>query len=171
MTEADLIRLHHEHAESAFRLAWSVTGDEALAQDVVQEIFLKLARQPALLDGVQSERAMLYTMARNLALDALRRRRTRDDTQQRWGRELPQWFEPAVDDDSEERQQRIAAALAGLPEEQRTAVHLHVWEGLSFREIGEIENLPTQTIASRYRYGLEKLRTVLHRQNLTIPTP
>lgn len=171
MTEAELIRLHHDHAEPAFRLAWSVTGDESLAQDVVQEVFLKLVRQPMLLHGVQSERALIFTIARNLSLDLLRRRRTRDDTQQRWGRELPQWFEPVTDDENEERQQRITAALTGLSEEQRTAVHLHLWEGLSFREIGEIQNLPTQTIASRYRYGLEKLRIALNRQNLTTPSP
>lgn len=171
MTEADLTRLHQAYAEPAYRLAWSVTADESLAKDVVQEVFLKLVRQPSLLEGVQSERAMIFTMARNLALDALRRRRTRDDTQQRWSRELPQWFEPTIDDDSEERQQHIVAALVALPEEQRTAVHLHLWEGLSFREIGEIEGLPTQTIASRYRYGLDKLRAALHRQNITTPAP
>ena len=45
-----------------------------------------------------------------------------------------------------------------MPEEQRSVVHLHVWEDMTFREIGELLGLPTQTIASRYRYALDKLR-------------
>ncbi|MEQ1748554.1 MAG: sigma factor-like helix-turn-helix DNA-binding protein [Prosthecobacter sp.] len=49
-----------------------------------------------------------------------------------------------------------------MSEEQRTVIHLHLWEEMSFREIGELLAAPTQTIASRYRYGLEKLRTQNH---------
>ncbi len=60
------------------------------------------------------------------------------------------------------QRQRHIAALAALPEEQRSAVHLHVWEDMTFREIGGLLGLPTQTIASRYRYALEKLRTQKH---------
>jgi RNA polymerase sigma-70 factor (ECF subfamily) len=166
-TEAELIRLHTAHAERVFRYAWSITKEEPLAEDVVQELFLKLARDASSLSGARSEAAMLLTMTRNLALDALRRAKSRDTTHHRWAAELPEWFEPAEEHDLAHQQARLTAALATLPEEQRSAVHLHVWEGLTFREIGEQEGLPTQTIVSRYRYGLSKLRAVLE----TSPTP
>lgn len=159
-TEATLARLHADYAVSAYRFAWSVTKDESLAQEVVQELFLKLARDSGLITTAQSERAMIFTLTRNLALDALRRRSTRETAMERFANESPAWFLPCAD--AEETRTQITAALAALPENQRTVIHLHVWEDLSFREIGELLGLPTQTVASRYRYGLEKLRTQKH---------
>ncbi len=154
-TEATLTRLHAEHALNAYRFAWSVTKDEMMARDVVQELFLKLARDADAITKARSERAVIFTMVRNLALDALRRRAREEKALEAWEQE-PTWFEPAADHEA------LTAALAMLPEEQRSVVHLHVWEEMSFREIGELLALPTQTIASRYRYALEKLRTQKH---------
>jgi RNA polymerase sigma-70 factor (ECF subfamily) len=161
-TEATLTRLHADYAVSAYRFAWSVTKDESLAQEVVQELFLKLARDAGVIATAQSERAVIFTLTRNLALDALRRRSTRQAALQRFEQELPGWFLPAADAEAEETRAQVTAALAALPEEQRSVIHLHVWEELSFREIGELLGLPTQTVASRYRYGLEKLRAQKH---------
>ncbi len=157
-TEATLIRLHADYAVCAYHFAWSVTKNESLAQEVVQELFLKLARNAAAITTAQSERAVIFTLTRNLALDALRRRTTRERAMHRLADEVPGWFLPTAHADAEE----ITVALAALPEEQRSVIHLHVWEELSFREIGELLHLPTQTVASRYRYGLEKLRTQKH---------
>jgi len=167
-TEAELIRLHTAHAERVFRYAWSITKEESMAEDVVQELFLKLARDVSSITGARSEAAMLLTMTRNLALDALRRMQTRETLHERWSAELPGWFEPAAELDLE-GQQRLTSALAELPEEQRSAVHLHVWEGLGFREIAELHDLPTQTIASRYRYALSKLRAALQTEPTRTP--
>ena len=161
-TEATLTRLHADYAVSVYRFAWSVTKNESLAQEVVQELFLKLARDAAVISHAQSERAVIFTLTRNLALDALRRRSTREDALERFADVSPGWFLPAADAEAEETRAQITAALAGLPEEQRSVIHLHVWEELSFREIGELLGLPTQTVASRYRYGLEKLRSQKH---------
>lgn len=157
-TEATLIRLHTDYAISAYRFAWSVTKDESLAQEVVQELFLKLARDASVITAAQCERAVIFTLTRNLALDALRRHTTREKAHQSHADELPTWFEPDAGHHAEE----LTAALATLPEDQRSVIHLHIWEELSFREIGEMLATPTQTIASRYRYGLEKLRTQKH---------
>jgi RNA polymerase sigma-70 factor (ECF subfamily) len=93
---------------------------------------------------------------RNLALDALRRRAREEKALSHWEEQTPTWFEPAADHET------LIAALAELPEEQRSVVHLHVWEDMAFREIGELLGQPTQTIASRYRYALEKLRAHKH---------
>lgn len=155
-SETTLSRLHAEHAANVYRFAWSVTKDETLAQDVVQELFLKLARDGDAVTNARSERAVIFTIARNLSLDALRRRSREEKALSAWEQELPGWFEPAVD------HQALIAALAELPEEQRSVVHLHVWEDMTFRAIGELLGQPTQTIASRYRYALEKLRVHKH---------
>ena len=155
-TEATLTRLHADYAVGAYRFAWSVTKDESLAQEVVQELFLKLARDADAVANAQSERAMIFTMVRNLALDALRRRAREEKALQSWEQELPGWFQPTED------HEQLTLALATLPEEQRSVVHLHVWEDMTFREIGELLALPTQTVASRYRYALDKLRTQKH---------
>ncbi len=155
-TEATLTRLHTDYAISAYRFAWSVTKDEPMAQEVVQELFLKLARDADAVASAQSERAVIFTIVRNLSLDALRRRAREEKALQSWEQEMPGWFEPAEDHES------LVTALAALPEEQRSVVQLHVWEEMSFREIGELLALPTQTVASRYRYALDKLRTQKH---------
>jgi RNA polymerase sigma-70 factor (ECF subfamily) len=155
-TEATLSRLHADHAMSVYRFAWSVTKDEGLAQEVVQDLFLKLARDADAVTSARSERAVIFTMARNLSLDALRRRQREEKALEAWEQELPGWFEPEADHEA------LIAALAELPEEQRSVVHLHVWEEMTFREIGELLGQPTQTIASRYRYALDKLRAHKH---------
>ncbi len=161
-SEKQLRRLHAAHAAGVHRFVWAMTGDEALAGDTVQEVFVKLARDIAPLSRARSEKAYLYRMARNAALDALRRRESRDAATAAWAAEVPQWFEPtAASDGAILSAEQVAAALAALPDEQRTVVQLHVWDELSFREIGLIHGIPTQTAASRYRYGLEKLRTLL----------
>ena len=67
---------------------------------------------------------------------------------------------PARDDAPEERL-AIQAALLALPAEQREVVHLKVFEGLTFQEIAEFTDESIHTIASRYRYALEKMRAVL----------
>lgn len=153
-TEDTLARIHAEHAVGVYRFAWSITRDESLAQDVVQELFLKLARDLAPLANAQSERAMLFTLTRNLALDVLRRRGREEKALDALQQQTPRWFQPADIESGEQ----LTHALAALPEEQRSVVHLHVWEDLSFREIAELPGAPLQTIASRYRYALDKLR-------------
>jgi RNA polymerase sigma-70 factor (ECF subfamily) len=154
-SEATLSRLHAEHALSVYRFAWSVTKDEMIAKDVVQDLFLKLARDADAVAKARSERAVIFTMVRNLALDALRRRAREEKALEAWEQQ-PGWFEPEADHET------LIAALAELPEEQRSVIHLHVWEDMGFREIGELLGQPTQTIASRYRYALEKLRAHKH---------
>ena len=72
-TEATLSRLHADHAMSVYRFAWSVTKDEGLAQEVVQELFLKLARDADVVTAARSERAVIFTIVRNLSLDALQK--------------------------------------------------------------------------------------------------
>jgi RNA polymerase sigma-70 factor (ECF subfamily) len=67
-------------------------------------------------------------------------------------------FAPANDPDVKFFHEELAVALGELPEEQRAVVHLKLWEGLTFEEIAEALEISANTAASRYRYGLDKLR-------------
>jgi RNA polymerase sigma-70 factor (ECF subfamily) len=67
-------------------------------------------------------------------------------------------FAPAGDPDEKVFREDLAAALGELPEEQRAVVHLKLWEGLTFEQIAGALEIPLNTAASRYRYGLDKLR-------------
>jgi RNA polymerase sigma-70 factor (ECF subfamily) len=141
-----------------FAFLLNLTRDEPDTRDVLQEIFVKLARQPDLLRGVRDERAFLIRLAHNAAIDLMRRRGTRDKTREQFTSEAASPFAPATDPDEQAFRDAFAAALAELPDEQRAVVHLKLWEDLTFEQIADALDIPPNTAASRYRYGLDKLR-------------
>jgi RNA polymerase sigma-70 factor (ECF subfamily) len=136
----------------------NLTRDQSDTRDVLQEIFVKLARNPELLDCLRDERAFLLRLAHNAAIDLIRRRGTRERTKDNFAAEIVSPFAPANDPDEQTFRNELAGALAGLPAEQRAVVHLKLWEGLTFEEIAAALEIPLNTAASRYRYGLDKLR-------------
>jgi RNA polymerase sigma-70 factor, ECF subfamily len=154
----EIERLYDEHAQSLFAFLLNFTRDEADTRDLLQEILVKLAREPRLLAGVRDERAFLIRLAHNAAIDLMRRRGTRDKTREHFAAETIPVFAPTQDPDEQAFRNELAAALAGLPEAQRAVVHLKLWEGLTFEQIAAALNLSPNTAASRYRYGLDKLR-------------
>ena len=157
----DLARLYDQHADALFRFLLNVTRDENETRDALQEIFLKIARKPRILAGAREERAFLLRLAHNTARDLFRRKGTRSEHETRWAGDSASIFLPTENPDEEVFRHAIADALGELPEEQRTVVHLKLWEGLTFDAIAEVLGIPLNTAASRYRYALDKLRTRL----------
>jgi len=157
----DIAQLYDAHAAALFAFLLNLTRDEADTRDLLQEIFVKLAREPARLAGVRVERAFLVQLAHNAAIDLLRRRGTRERTKENFAAEMISPFAPATEPDEEIFRQALAAALAALPAEQRAVVHLKLWGDLTFAEIAAALEIPPNTAASRYRYGLDKLRDQL----------
>ena len=156
--ETEIERLYDGHAQPLFAVLLNLTRDEADTRDLLQDIFVKLAREPELLAGVRDERAFLIRLAHNAAIDLMRRRGTRDKTKENFAAETVWPFAPANDPDEKFFREELANALAGLPEEQRAVVHLKLWEELTFEEIAAALDISSNTAASRYRYGLDKLR-------------
>lgn len=154
----EIERLYDEHAASLFAFLLNFTRDENDTRDVLQEIFVKIARDPSLLENVREERAFLIRLAHNAAIDLIRRRDTRDRTKENFRAERLCVFAPASDPDVKVFREELAMALGELPEEQRSVVHLKLWEGLTFEEIADALEISSNTAASRYRYGLDKLR-------------
>jgi RNA polymerase sigma-70 factor (ECF subfamily) len=148
----DLERLYEEHASALFAFLLNFTRSEADTRDALHDVFLKLARRPSLLDDVADVRSFLLRLVHNRAVDIFRRRR---------GEPLDEdfpLFAPTGDPDEQTFRHRLAAALAKLPAEQRAVVHLKLWEGLTFEAIAATLDIPPNTAASRYRYGIDKLR-------------
>ena len=154
----DIARLYDEHAQPLFAFLLNLTRDEADTRDLLQEIFVKLAREEKILDGVREERAFLVRLAHNAAIDLMRRRGTRERTKENFAAEIISPFAPTRDPDEEIFRNELSVALGELPEQQRAVVHLKLWSGLTFEEIAAALDIPPNTAASRYRYALDKLR-------------
>ncbi len=154
----EIERLYDEHAQALYAFLLNLTRDEADTRDLLQDVFVKLARDRELLAGVRDERAFLIRLAHNAAIDLIRRRGTRDKTREQFAAELISPFAPTSDPDEQTLRAALAGALAELPADQRAVVHLKLWAGLTFEQIAGALDIPLNTAASRYRYGLDKLR-------------
>ena len=160
MNDRELERLYDAHASGLFHYLVTFTKTEADARDLLQEIFIKLARSNSD-DALQSEKAFIYRLAHNLAIDWLRRRKVRWDSEERLMNELAEDEQSAADPDAALVMRSFAVAMERLPDEQRSIVQLKLWDELTFDEIAQTQGIPMNTAASRYRYALEKLRTHL----------
>lgn len=160
MNDTELERCYDAHASGVFHYLVTFTKTETDARDLLQELFIKLARTD--LNAVlQNEKAFVYRLAHNLAIDWLRRRKVRWDSEERLLQELEGGHQVVPDPDMAVLARHFAEAMQTLPEEQRSLMQLKLWDGLTFDEIAEAQSIPLNTAASRYRYALEKLRTQL----------
>ena len=154
----DIERLYDEHVQPLYAFLLNLTRDEADTRDLLQELFVKLARDAKLLHGVREERAFLIRLAHNAAIDLMRRRATRDRTRENFAVEMTSAFASTDDPDEAAFRNELSAALAELPPDQRAVAHLKLWEGLTFEQIAAVLEISPNTAASRYRYALDKLR-------------
>ena len=158
MAPTDFERLYDEHAQAVFAFLLNLTRQEADTRDLLQELFVKVAQRPELLRSVREERAFLLRLAHNLAIDLIRRRGTREKHCEQLAGEPALIFAPASESDESAFRKALSTALGELPADQRAVVHLKLWEGLTFEQIADLLGIPLNTAASRYRYGLDKLR-------------
>jgi RNA polymerase sigma-70 factor (ECF subfamily) len=154
----DLERLYDEHAQALFAFLLNLTRNEGDTRDLLQDLMVKVASRPALLDGARDRRAFLLRLAHNAAIDLFRRRGVREKNDDRYAAESVPAFAAAADPDEEALRRELAGALGELPVEQRAVLHLKLWEQLTFEQIAELLDLSPNTAASRFRYGLDKLR-------------
>jgi RNA polymerase sigma-70 factor (ECF subfamily) len=156
-----------------------LTGERTRAEDLVQETFLRLVKAAAGWEPRAAVRTWLFTIARNLAVDASRRQALRatepldaprpDGEGQR--HPPPAATGPAPDEaaDAARLRPRLEAALAALPAEQREVFLLREHAGLSFPEIAEAVGVNENTAKSRMRYALLALRERLAAEGLVAP--
>jgi RNA polymerase sigma-70 factor, ECF subfamily len=156
--EIDLERLYDEHAQALYAFGLELTRNEADTKDILQGLFGRLAREPKILRDVRNVRAYLLRLTHNAAIDLMRRRSTREKYANEFAEESPRLFEPGSNSDDEAFRAALSDAMGELPPDQRTVVHLRLWEGFKFEEIAESLGVSLNTAASRYRYGIDKLR-------------
>jgi RNA polymerase sigma-70 factor (ECF subfamily) len=154
----DLARLYDDHAQAIFAFLFQLTRHESDTRDLLQDLFMKLARQPERRAGLRDERAFLLRLAHNAAIDLMRRRGTRQRNYEQLAADPDELFAPAQDPDEQAFRRALTEALGALPPDQRVVVHLKLWEGMTFEAIAALLDVPLNTAASRYRYGLDKLR-------------
>ena len=148
--------LYDRYSGVVYGVALRVLADTTAAEDVVQEIFLQLWRNPRAFDAERGRLApWLAVIARNRAIDHLRKRPMEDDID-----DLP--ISTGVDLESDSAQklaiEKVRGVLAQLPAEQRKALELAYFEGMTHSEIAGKTGEPLGTIKTRIRTGLLALR-------------
>lgn len=165
--EDDLVTLIERHYDALIGYLYRLGGgDRALAQDLVQETFIRVMRGIQQYEYPRPFKAWLYTIATNLARNHYRRPDTRRTVEEDDSLPEPASIgrapEEIVTDEDEAR--LVVAQLATLPDHQREVVILRYYEELSLAEIAEVLGIPVGTVKSRLSLGLSRLRASMEEQ-------
>ncbi len=161
---ATFARVYDEHIRGVRAAAFRILNDPTQAQDVAQDVFIKVWRAPHKFDARRGELgSYLRLMARSRALDLWREAQAAGRASDRLkvvvaGDEPRRDERPAVMAELESERRDVRAALGALPENQREAVVLAYWGGMTADEIARRSDVPLGTAKSRIRLGLAKLR-------------
>ena len=165
--------LVRRHQGPLFNFAFRQVRVPQLAEDVVQETFVRVVQNAAEFKHEARFTTWVYTITRNLCIDQLRKRalRKHPSLDQACGEEGDgptlgeQTADPRASVEREatgtELKERIARAVDTLPDEQREVFLMREVANLPFKEIAEITNVPENTVKSRMRYALERLQEAL----------
>ena len=170
-----LTRIATDRSEDAFRKLFTEFGprirrymmqkgaDSDLAEELAQETLITVWRKAALYSAEKgSPSTWIYTIARNLRIDRIRRERAWQELTDEQASSIPsEEDQPDVVADRSQQQVRVQAALQELPPEQQEVVILAFIEGLPHSEIAERLSLPLGTVKSRIRLAYSKLRNAL----------
>ena len=156
-----LRRIYTKYRDFLLRLAAAILHDPQGAEDVVHDVFLRLAQSPRSIALGGSLKAFLRTCVLNGVRSRMRREKVRacvglDEGLAGDARRPDEWV--VFDEES----QRVLAALARVPVEQREVVVLRLHGDMTFRQIAAMYGVPIATVQSRYRYGLDKLRSIMN---------
>ncbi|UCD51939.1 MAG: sigma-70 family RNA polymerase sigma factor [Phycisphaerales bacterium] len=160
-----LRRLYGKVEGDLLTLATNLLGRSDRAEDVLQDVFIRFIESLDTFELTGSLKGYLAKCVANRSRDLTRRDRTRAagplELAQRVTSTQAGPLQRAIAD---EQRRRLSDALGQLPCEQQEAVLLHLQAGLKFREIADVQNISPKTAESRYRYGINKLRSMLNGQ-------
>jgi len=142
-----LQRLYEEHSRGLLAYACSLAPGFSAAEDILHQVFERLLRNDVAIDGPPAP--YLYRAIRNASFNYARDRQKEVDLDDFW-LEAPAGMEQTGIE--------LQSALKELPTEQREVIMLHIWGRMSFEDIAGALDVSPNTAASRYRYGISKLR-------------
>ncbi|MDA7087849.1 RNA polymerase sigma factor [Pseudomonas sp. SA3-5] len=157
--------LYQRHRLGLFRFLCGLCGDPTLAEEVFQDTWMSLIRSQSLQREAVLFKTWLYQIARNRLIDHWRKTGRRQATHEAFDEQLHD--QPCSESDPEQQfglsrdKQRLQAALDDLPPEQREVFLLRAHGDLELHEIAELTRTPAETVKSRLRYALQKLRRLL----------
>jgi RNA polymerase sigma-70 factor, ECF subfamily len=163
--------LYDRHRQMVFRTALAITGDYEAANDLLQDVFLRLHRFADRVDRERPIEPWLYRMTANLAYTWVKRNH-------RWLRpieDLADWLAGSVKNHPYEQVERndewheVQKALSALPLQQRVVVVLYYLNDLSLQEISDILEVPVGTVKSRLHYGRQAIKKSLGLQTEKLP--
>jgi len=158
-----LTRIYEKYRDDLLRLAAALLNDIGDAEDIVQDVFFNFAQSAGQFQLTGSLKGYLATCVANRARN--RNKATHRRRANRWNGNAPvtsnletpfQWL---IDG---EEIKKMNDTMAQLPYDQREAITLHLYGGMKFREIGVMQEVSIKTAQSRYRCGLDRLRSILN---------
>lgn len=161
----ELAKLYDSFGDKLYHYLVFRLGSREDAEDVLQEVFCRLARYERRLGSVRDMKTYVFRMARNEAHRFLKGRRNRlsDETLNPGG--PAEAMASLIQRVDEGRKMLVSRSLTRLPDEQLEAVVLKIFDGLTFKEMAAVCGVSMNTAASRYRYGMARLREMLEGEN------
>jgi len=161
--KAALARIYEKYKIDLLRIAIGLLNETSTAEDIVHDVFVKLAQSSDKLKLGGNLKGYLITCVANSARNGKR-------AQQRKQAVSLDEIGPAISDSekpgrwiiSNEELDTLNNAMVQLPYDQQEVVVLHVQGGMKFKTIAKLQNVSINTVQSRYRYGLDKLRSLLN---------
>jgi RNA polymerase sigma-70 factor (ECF subfamily) len=154
----NLEELYGRHGENLYRYLIFRLGSAEDAEDVLQETFCRFAQYGLRWNFVRDPQAFVFRVARNEVNRFLKRKLGRREGEKMILTGAAGGFAAAFMAPEEPSLALLICQTGELPPEQKEIVFLKVFEGLTFKEIGSVCGISANTAASRYRYGIEKLR-------------
>ncbi|MDO8806190.1 MAG: sigma-70 family RNA polymerase sigma factor [Elusimicrobiota bacterium] len=161
--------LMERHKAAVYGYLLSLTGQPDAADDLFQEVFLKLVKNPSAYGEREKLKAWLFTVARNAAMDHFRRQSSRGEVPLEGDGERPGPADRAASPEPGPEEaavnkalaEKLDAALALLSADQREVFYLRHYSGLSFKEIAEMLSVPIGTVLARMSRAAALLRKEL----------
>jgi len=156
-----LRRIYMEYKDNLLTIAASMLHDTHAAEDVLHDVFVSFAGSIGKIQLRGSLKSYLTASVVNRVRDMYRKKKHHLVKLEEAGQLAGDSNGPVRSAEFDEDAGRLTEALAQLPLEQRETIVLHLNGGMKFKEISKMQRIPLSTVQGRYRYGLDKMRTIL----------